>query len=205
MDATIYVYVWCCHAKCLVTLQDVRCNQVNTTLSVGFQKRSCRYLPLKIIISITWSWLCWTSNSCHFNKACKSTWTSSLGWARTLSSKQPDTKKICLLWNEGQVLLWKEQCRTSYWLFFCISQQTVMCLHIDKSLCTCFMYITRSKTNKKSLVIVHWMCYVAFPFPTKKIAKNKIKTPSYSCLVPHIWDAIFFVILDRNSCFGQND
>ena len=130
VDAIIHFYAWCCHTKCLAALQEVRCKQVKTTQSVGFQKRICRYLPPKIFVAATWGWLCWTPNSCCFKKACKSTWTSSLWWAGKLSRKQPYSKKMYLLWHEGQVHLWKVQCRTSHWLFF-------------------FMYIKRSKNNKK--------------------------------------------------------
>ena len=67
------------------------------------------------------------AQSCCLKRACKSTWISSPWWAGTLSSKQPDSKKMCLLWNKVQVHLWKVQSRASHWLFFCISQQTVMC------------------------------------------------------------------------------
>ena len=76
-----------------------------------FQKRSCRYLPPKTLVSTTWGWLCWTPNSCCSKKACKSTWTNSLWWAGKLFSKQLGSKKMSLLWNEGQVHLWKVKCR----------------------------------------------------------------------------------------------
>ena len=200
IDVIVHFYTWHCHAKFLATLHEARSKQVKTTQSAGFQKKSCPYLPSKIPVWTMWGWLCWMLNSCCFREACKSTWISLLWWAGTLSRKQPDSKKMYLLWNEFQIHLWKVQCMILHWLFFCISQQTVMCLHISKLLCTCFMYITRLKTKIKWWIIVHWMCYVAFPFPKKKNPQI-IKTPTHSCLASHIWDANYFHNFRKNFTF----
>ena len=43
-------------------------------------------------------------------------------------------KENCFLWSDGQVHSWKVQCRTSHCLFFSISQQIVVGLHINKQL-----------------------------------------------------------------------
>ena len=159
MEATVHGYGWRCHSKGLATLQEVRCKQVKTARYLGFQKKSCQYLPPKIFLLATWGWICWPLNSCCFKKACKSTWASLLWWTETLSSKQPDSKKNCFLWNEGQVHSWKVQCRTSHWLFCSISQLIVIGLHINKQLSS---ILQGRKLIKKWEIIVHWMCYVTF-------------------------------------------
>ena len=188
VDATVDVYTWCCHAKCLATLQEVRCKPVKTTRSVSEEKLSIFTAENTCLGIVGFALL--DAQFLFLQESLEKYLNQFALMGRDTSRKQPNSKKMCLLWNEGQVHLWKVQCRVSHWLFFCISRQTVMCLHINKPLCTCFMYITRSKTNKKLWIIVHWMCYLAFPLPTKNL--KIIETPTHSCKASQIWDANYF-------------
>lgn len=61
-----------------------------------------------------------------------------------------------------------------------------------KALYTCFIYITRSKTNKKMIDNSSLDVLCSIYFPNEKVHKQLKPLLTPPCLASHIWDANYF-------------